>query len=215
MTNSFAGRRGFPVGQLFFCPLSACVLLLACVPAQTPRSVETDALKDVPLGIPEPADARDTPGIGCGMVIEDMSQRAHKLLVVSFSNTGAKVDNSDRGPWVLKLALREATMGPENVSPRRTDHPFRQGGPDIPDVNTPQASLFNGGNDHAQVVFDATLVQEGQVVWRDTISGSARTAPCVQAYDKVREAMGDAVEKIRDQVIVVVRAHGPLPPGPK
>jgi hypothetical protein len=205
MTNSFAGRRGFFVGQLFFC------LLAACVPARTPRTVEADSLKDVALGIPEPADARDTPGIGCGMIIQDMSLRAHKLLVTSFSNAGAKVDNSDRGPWVLKLALREATMGPENVSPRRTDHPFRPGGPDIPDVNTPQASLFNGGNDRAQVVFDATLVQDGQVVWRDTVSGSARTAPCVQAYDKVREAMGEAVEKVRDQVIAVVHTRGQLP----
>ena len=205
MTTQFAGRQGLLVGQLFL------FALLACVPAQSPRTVEADALKDVALSIPEPADARDTPGIGCGIVVNDLSLRAHKQLVVSFSNAGANVNNADRGPWVLKLALREASMGPENVSPRRTDHPFRPGGPDIPDVNTPQASLFNGGNDHAQVVFDATLVRDGEVVWRDTISGSARTAPCIQAYDKVREAMGEAVERIRDQVILVVRTRSPLP----
>jgi hypothetical protein len=204
MTIQFAGRQGLLVGQLFF------FALLACVPAQTPHTVDAEALKDVALSVPEPADLRDTPGIGCGIVVSDLSLRAHKQLVVSFSNAGAKVDNADRGPWVLKLALREASMGPENVGPRRTDHPFRQGGPDMPDVNTPQASLFNGGNDHAQVVFDATLVRDGDVVWRDTISGSARTAPCIQAYDKVREAMGEAVERIRDQVIVVVRSRSPV-----
>jgi hypothetical protein len=204
MTNQIAGRQVLLVGQLFL------FSLLACVPAQTPRSVDADALKDVALSVPEPADLRDTPGIGCGIVVNDLSLRAHKQLVVSFSNAGAAVNNSDRGPWVLKLALREATMGPENVGPRRTDHPFRQGGPDAPDINTPQASLFNGGNDHAQVVFDATLVRDGEVIWRDTVSGNAQTAPCIQAYDKVREAMGEAVEKIRDQVIKEVRTRSAI-----
>ena len=204
MTIQFAGRQGPLVGQLFL------FALLGCVPAQTPRTVDPDSLKDIALSVPEPADLRDTPGIGCGIVVNDLSLRAHKQLVVSFSNAGARVDNAERGPWVLKLALREAIMGPENAAPRRTDHPFRQGGPDMPDVNTPQASFLNGGNDRALVVFDATLVRDGDVIWRDTISGNARSGPCIQAYDKVREAMGEAVERIRDQVIREVRTRRPI-----
>jgi hypothetical protein len=200
MKNGFAGRRELLAGQLF-------LLLLACVPARTPRTVDPQSLQGIKLGVPEPADARDTPGIGCGQVVQDLSQRAHKQVVLAFSNAGAEVSNSDRGPWVLKLALREASMGPENVAHRRTDSPVRQGPPDAPDVNAPQSSLINGGNDHAQVVIDATLVREGDVIWRDTISGSAHSAPCIQAYDKVREAMGEAIDEIRDRVIENIKAH--------
>jgi hypothetical protein len=207
MKNQIAGRRELLLaGQLFF-------LLLACVPARTPRTVDPQSLQGITLGVPEPADARDTPGIGCGQVVQDLSQRAHKRVVLAFSNAGAEVNNSDRGPWVLKLALREASMGLENVAHRRTDSPVRQGPPDAPDINAPQSSLINGGNDHAQVVIDATLVREGEVIWRDTISGNARSAPCIQAYDKVREAMGEAIDEIRDRVIENIKARTPAASG--
>lgn len=209
MKTNQAGRVA--AGQLFL--LLASLLAAACVPAQTPHSVDPQALQGITLGVPEPADARDTPGIGCGQIVQDLSQRAHKQAIVAFSNAGATVTNSDGGPWVLKLALREASMGLENVAHRRTDSPVRQGPPDAPDVNAPQSSLINGGNDHAQVVIDATLVREGEVVWRDTISGNARTAPCIQAYDKVREAMGEAIDVIRDRVIEAVRARTPAAGG--
>jgi hypothetical protein len=198
MMNRFAGRRGLLAGQLF-------LLLLACVPSKAPRTVDPQALAGVTMGVPEPADARDTPGIGCGMIVQDLTTRAHKQIVVAFSNAGATVNNADRGPWVLKLAIREAGMGLENARWRRTDAPVRQGEPDMPPVDSAQASIINGGNDNAEVVIDATLTREGEVVWRDTVSGHAKSAPCVQAYDKVREAMGDAIESIRAEVIEVVR----------
>jgi hypothetical protein len=198
MRNLCAGRRRLLVaGRLFF-------ILAACVPARKPRSVDPQALAGVALGVPEPADVRDTPGIGCGQIVPDLSTRAHKQVVVAFSNAGATVSNADHGPWVLNLAVREAGMGLENAPSRRTDRPARQGRPDMPNIDA-QPSLINGGNDNAQVVIEATLVRDGQVLWRDTVTGHAKSAPCVQAYDKVREAMRDAIENIREQVIVVVR----------
>jgi hypothetical protein len=200
MARFHAGRRVLLAGQLF-------CLSAACVPAQTPRTVDSHALSGITLGVPEPADARSTPGIGCGIIVQDLSLRAYRLAVVEFANAGATVSNDERAPWVLKLAIREATMGAENVSPRRTDPPVRQGQPDMPPIGSPQASLINGGNDNADFTFDATLAHEGQVVWRDTISGHAKSAPCVQAYDKVREAMREAIDSIREEV--VRRAHRP------
>jgi hypothetical protein len=202
-----AGRLA--TGQLFLLLASVCAA--ACVPARTPRTVEAHALQGIDLGVPEPADARDTPGIGCGQIVQDLSARAHRQVVIAFSNAGANVSNSDGGPWVLKLALREAGMGLENASPRRSDGPIRQGPADAPDINTPQPSLFNSGNGHAQVVIDATLVQDGTVVWRETVTGDARSGPCIEAYDKVREALGEAIDEVRDRVIVAVKRHSRLP----
>jgi hypothetical protein len=185
--------------------LAFALLLAACIPAQAPRAVDRDALKGITLGVPIPTDARDTPGIGCGVVVMDLSVRAHKQVVNAFSDAGAEVTNSDRAPWVLTLALREAGMGLENAMPRRTDAPVRQGGPDAPPIEAPQASFFNGGNDNAEVVIDASLAKNGEIVWRETMNGHAQSAPCVQAYDKVREAMGAAIEQIRERVIKQIR----------
>ena len=193
-----AGRRALLAGQLF--------LLLACVPAKAPRTVDPGALKGVKLGVPEPADVRDTPGIGCGEIIQDMASRAHRQAVLAFSDAGATVTNDEVGRWVVKLALREASMGPENTHWRPTDPPVRQGPPDMPPIDAPQAALINGGNDRALVVIEATLVRDGRVVWRDNVSGHAKSGPCVKAYDKVREAMGDSIEQVREQVIKLVRA---------
>lgn len=196
MARPLAGRL-LVAGQLVVCA--------ACVPPQTPRTVDSHALSGITLGVPEPADARDTPGIGCGIIVQDLSLRAYRLAVVEFSNAGATVSNDERAPWVLKLAIREATMGAENVRPRRTDPPVRQGQPDLPPIGSPQASLINGGNDNADFTFDATLAHDGQVVWRDTVSGHAKSAPCVQAYDKVREAMREAIDRIREEVVRLAR----------
>ncbi|MCA1825323.1 MAG: hypothetical protein ABR567_06870 [Myxococcales bacterium] len=156
--------------------------------------------------MPEPADARPTPGIGCGQVSQDLALRAHKALVSAFTDAGANVTNSSTGPLVLTVAVREATMGPENERPRRTDKPVVQGQPDAPPLDQPQQSWFNSGQGNVQVVLDATLSRDGAVVWRDTVSGHAQSAPCVQAVDKVREALSDAVDALRARVIPLVRA---------
>ena len=189
------------------CPLLV-LLVAACTPAAARRRVDPTALQGVTLGVPAPADARETPGIGCGQLAQDLSLRAHKALVGSFSDAGATVTNSSTGRWVLTVALRDATMGPENERYRRTDKPVRQGGPDMPSPDTPQQSWFNSGMGTVVVVLDATLARDGAVVWRDTVTGHAKSAPCVQAIDKIHEALGDAVDELRARVLPLLSARG-------
>jgi hypothetical protein len=184
-------------------------LIAACAPAHSRRSADPRALRGVKLGVPIPADARPTPGIGCGQISQDLPQRAYKALVASFSDAGAETSNSSRAPWVLTVALREATLGEENTRPRRTDRPpaspVQPVGPDAPPLDQPQASVFNSGNGTAVVVLDATLARSGGTVWTGTVTGHAQSAPCVQAIDKVREALFDAVDELRDRVLPLLR----------
>jgi hypothetical protein len=185
------------------------LLIAACTPARTRRAADPRALRGLKLGVPIPADARPTPGIGCGQISQDLAQRAYKALVASFSDAGAETSNSDRAPWVLNVALREATLGEENTRPRRTDrppaNPVQPVGPEAPPLDQPQASMINSGNGNAVVVLDATLSRSGDTVWAGTVTGHAQSAPCVQAIDKVREALFDAVDELRDRVVPLLK----------
>src|SRR5438045_98401 len=98
--------------------LSALLILFACVPGRAQRPVNPRALEGVTLGLPPPADLRQTPGIGCGQISQDLAQRAHKALIVAFSDAGAAASNSDRAPWTLTIALRQAGMALENAARR-------------------------------------------------------------------------------------------------
>src|SRR2546421_574530 len=69
-------------------------LLAACTPAQVHSRPDPRSLRGVTLGLPVPADARPTPGIGCGQLSQDLPLRAHKALVAAFSDAGASVSNS-------------------------------------------------------------------------------------------------------------------------
>lgn len=185
---------------------------MACTPAQARHGADPKALQGVTLGLPTPADARPTPGIGCGQIAQDLPLRAHRALVAAFSDAGATASNSDTGRWVLTVALRQATMGEENTREHRTDRAAAnpnggmQGGPDFPPLDQ-QPSLFNSGNGNAVVVLDASLAREGTTVWTATVTGHARSAPCVQAIDKVREALDDAVDELRDRVLPQLRSR--------
>jgi len=190
-------------------PLALLLLIAACTPAKARRTADPQALRGVKLGVPPPADARPTPGIGCGFVSQDLPLRAHKALIATFSDTGAETTNSEHAPWVLSVALREATLGQENIRGRRTDrapaNPVVQPLSDAPPLDQPQASLFNSGNGNAVVVLDATLVHSGTLVWTGTVTGHAQSAPCVQATEKVREALLDATDELRDRVLPLMR----------
>ena len=185
--------------------LALLLLVVACTPAAARKPVDPQALRGVMLGVPPPADARPSPGIGCGQVSQDLTLRAHKLLIAAFSDAGATASNASTGTWVLNVARREATIGPENERPPRTDKPVQQGDADAPPIDQPQQSWFNSGQGNVAVVLDATLAHDGAVVWRDTVTGHASSATCVQAVDKVREALSDAVDELRSRVIPVLR----------
>jgi hypothetical protein len=181
--------------------LILAALIASCTtPAKTRRTVDPRAMRGVKLGVPVPADARRTPGIGCGQLWQDMPLQAHKALVASFADAGAEVSNSDRSPWVVTVALRQATVGEEYTRARRTDKPVQQGEPDMPPIDQPQETIINSGNENAVVVLDATLARGGVATWTGTITGHARSVPCVQAKEKVREALLDATDELRDRV---------------
>jgi hypothetical protein len=128
------------------------------------------------------------------------------MLVSTFTDAGANVTGASTGHWVLNVALREATMGPENEMARRTDRPVIERDPGGPQLDAPQQSWFNSGMGNVVVVLDATLSRDGALVWRESITGHAQSAPCLQAVDKVREALGDAIDELRDRATRVLRA---------
>lgn len=186
--------------------LAPLLVLAACTPSASRRPVDPEALHGVALGLPAPADARSSPGIGCGQVSRDLALRAHKLLISSFSDAGANASNASSGKWVLTVALREAVMGPENARVRPTDRPVETTQPDMPPLEQPQASLVNSGNGTVEVVLEGRLARDGRVVFDELVTGNARSAPCIQAIDKVREALADAVDRLRDRVVPLLRA---------
>jgi hypothetical protein len=179
--------------------------LVCCVPARAQRPVNPRVLQGVTLGLPPAVDLRKTSGIGCGQISQDLAQRAHKALVAAFSDAGATATNADQAPWTLTVVLREAGMGLENAGVRRSDRPVQDMPEDAPSLNEPRASFFNSGNENAAVVLDATLSRSGALVWRGTVTGHARSSPCVEAMDKVREAMADAIDELREHVIERIR----------
>jgi hypothetical protein len=186
--------------------LAPLLVAAACTPSAARRPVDPQGLRGVTLGVPAPADARPSPGIGCGQVSQDLALRAHKALIASFTDAGANATNASTGRWVLTVALREAVMGPENARPRPTDRPVETTQPDMPPLEQPQASLFGSGNGTVQVVLEGTLSRDGRVIFDELVTGHARSAPCIQAIDKVREALGDAVDALRERVTPLLRS---------
>lgn len=182
------------------------LLAAACTPAQDRRPVDPEALRGFTVGLPMPADARRTHGIGCGEVSDGLALRAHRLMIAEFTDAGANPSLSDHAPWVVLIALREAAMGLSNTEgPRRTDKPIESMPPDAPSIDEPRPSLFNGNSGHAEVVLDATLLHQGAVIWRESVTGRADSAACLEAIDKIHEALRDGIEQIRDRVIPRIR----------
>jgi hypothetical protein len=68
-------------------------------------------------------------------------------------------------------------------------------------LSKPGQSLFNSGNDNAQVSLEATLEKNGSLVWTRGFTGYAKGAACTEAVDKVREALQDAVDALRADVV--------------
>ncbi len=48
---------------------------------------------------------------------------------------------------------------------------------------------------------DATLQLEGKLVWHGTVTGQAKSVPCVDHQEKLVQATQDAIGKLRAEVI--------------
>ena len=190
-----------------------CLLLLvACAtPPRAGRRVSPTALQGVRLALPPPVDLRRSPGAGCGQVAPDVPLQAEKALVEAFGKTGADLTVSGAAPWTLTVSIVTATVGAEYVgTPNASARPPEGRKPDAPELSTSGlSSLFTTDNGHATVTLEATLARGGTVAWRGTANGHADSVPCQDVRLKVREALVDAVEELRDAVIAQV-ARAPL-----
>lgn len=201
--------RGLLSGLLLF----SCPLLFACASPRAARKVSPSALKGVTLAVPPPADLRFSPGAGCGQIAPDVPLQAEKALVDAFSKAGAALTVTGSAPWTLTVAIITATVGAvyeknSNASARPTTEPEpRPGEPG--EILAGRGSLFNGDNGRATVTLEATLVHGGTIAWRGTVNGHADSVPCQDVRPKINEALVDAVEALRAEVIAHVTSAGP------
>ncbi len=181
---------------------SILLVLAACAAARPVREVSPTALRGVTLGLPPTAGLSASTPDGCGQQVSDLSLQTGKLLVESFSAAGAQPSLSSRAPWTLNVTITDAGMGADY---RRSKFTPTQWQGEEPGVNQiPPAGTeggLNGAMGRATVALDATLLREGQLIWRGTVSGHADSVPCGAVRQKLHEALVDAVSALREQVI--------------
>ena len=71
----------------------------------------------------------------------------------------------------------------------------------MPPVLSEPRGGVNAGWTDTSVALDATLQHEGSLVWHGTVTGHARSAPCVDAPGKLDEATQSAVIQLRSEVV--------------
>ncbi len=188
----------------------ASATAFGCATARAPRpAVAPDALRGVTLSLPPPTDLRRSAGTGCGQVSSDVPLQTERTLVRAFSDAGARLlggSQAREAEWTLAVSLATATVGAEyQGSPNQSARPPGEPQPDVPELFSNRGSLFNGDNGHATVSLEATLTRAGRLVWSGNVSGHAESVPCQQVQAKVREALEDAVDGLRAQVIEQIR----------
>jgi hypothetical protein len=177
--------------------LALCVLLAACASAPQPAKVSPTALRGVTLSLPTPQDARRSDSIGCGQFAPQLPQTVSRAVVASLAEAGLTF--AQQAPWVLALSVTFAGTGDEYVGVQRGPPQFG---------NTPAGLAFeersggvNAGWDDTSLALDATLEREGKLVWHGTVTGHAKSAPCVAHREKLEEATQDAVGRLRVELI--------------
>lgn len=177
-----------------------CVLLCACASAPPPRPVSRTALQGVTLSVPTPQDARRSESIGCGQFAPQLPQTVVRVVVASLGEAGATF--SADAPWVLSLSVTFAGTGDEYVGAARTPPQFGQF------AGAPAGLAFedrnggvNAGWDDTSLALDATLERAGKLVWHGTITGHARSVPCVAHREKLDEATQEAAAQLRSELI--------------
>jgi hypothetical protein len=68
-------------------------------------------------------------------------------------------------------------------------------------VLSEQRGGVNAGWTDTSVALDATLERDGGLVWHGTVTGHARSAPCVDPRGQLDEATRNAVAQLRTEII--------------
>ena len=127
-------------------------------------------------------------------------------MVASLGEAGLSF--AQQAPWVLTLSVTFAGTGDEYVGTQRA--PPRFGGAGAGLGFQERSGGVNAGWDDTSLALDATLEREGRLVWQGTVTGHAQSAPCVQTMEKVREALVDAADELRDRVSAAIGRTGQL-----
>jgi hypothetical protein len=180
-------------------------ILVACWACATSRPpappVSRTALQGVSLAIPTPEDGRPSTSAGCGQFAPDLPRQIEKALITSFADAGAQI--ALRAPWRLAVALTFAGAGAEYAGSSRT--PAAGQSPGYPSDSLPvlseQRGGVNAGWTDTSVALDATLERDGGLVWHGTVTGHARSAPCVDPRGQLDEATRNAVAQLRTEII--------------
>jgi len=173
-------------------------LCVACAASRPqPAPVSRTALKGVTLAVPTPQDARKSDNIGCGQFAPQLPEAVARAVVASLGETGASF--AQQAPWVLTLSVTFAGTGDEYVGAPRGPPQF--GGAPAGLAFEERSGGVNAGWDDTSLALDATLEREGRLVWHGTVTGHARSVPCVAHREKLDEATQDAVERLRVELI--------------
>jgi hypothetical protein len=174
------------------------LLCAACAGAKPqPAPVSPTALRGVALSVPPLQDARRSVSIGCGQFAPELPQTVGRAVVASLGATG--VSFAQQAPWVLSLSIIFAGTGDEYVGPQRGPPNFR-----VPPAGygfEERSGGTNAGWDDTSLSFDATLEREGKLVWHGTVTGHAKSVPCVSHREKLDEATQDAIGRLRTELI--------------
>jgi hypothetical protein len=177
-----------------------CLCLAACASAPRPVPVSHTALKGVTLSLPTPQDARKSESIGCGQFAPQLPQSVNRAVIASLGEAGLTF--AQQAPWVLTLSVTFAGTGDEFVGAQRGPPQFGQfAGAPAGLAFEERSGGVNAGWDDTSLALDATLEREGKLVWHGTVTGHAKSVPCVEHREKLDEATQDAVARLRTELI--------------
>ena len=171
---------------------------MGCAGSRPPprKAVSASALRGVQIGLLPVEDSRPSASAGCGQFAPQLPQAVARAVVASLGEAGLSF--AQQAPWVLTLSVTFAGTGDEYVGVQRGPPQFG---------STPAGLAFedrggvNAGWDDTSLALDATLERQGKLVWHGTVTGHARSVPCVAHREKLDEALTGAVGDLRDRLV--------------
>jgi hypothetical protein len=174
------------------------LVVAACASAPRPMPVSPTALRGVTLSVSAPQDGRRSDSIGCGQFARELPQAVGRAVVASLGEAGASF--AQQAPWVLSLSIIFAGTGDEYVGAQPGPPNFRPAPAGLAFEERSGGSV-NAGWDDTSLSLDATLQRNGKLVWHGTVTGHARSVPCVAHREKLDEATQDATGRLREELI--------------